>query len=341
MQGLSTRPRAGTEDDYAVSYANIDIFHNLDRMGEVGSGINITRTYTNPLNGTQSIAFCNPIRIIGNDGQPQEGLLLGFVAAGLVLLETAKDTLASLGAKAETVSSGAKAVELAAERHRSSKDYDVVIVDWKMPGMDGIEAVQHIREKTGEEVPILLISAYDWSDIEEAAHRAGASGFISKPLFRSTLYEKISELLGRQAKTTALEDNNADLADMRILVAEDNDINWEVVSMLLQMNGIICTRARNGQEGVDLMKGTGKDDFDMIFMDIQMPVMNGLEAAKAIRALNDRKAASIPIIAMTADAFSENVAECFAVGMNGHVAKPIDIKHVLKEIRKVKEAKHV
>jgi len=183
------------------------------------------------------------------------------------------------------------------------------------------------------------VSAYDWSDIEEAAHKAGANGFISKPLFRSTLYEKISELLGRQTKEVQEEDN-ADLADMRILVAEDNDINWEVVSMLLQMSGITCKRARNGAEAVDIMRGTGRDDFDMIFMDIQMPVMNGLEATKAIRALEDKKAATIPIIAMTADAFSENVAECFAVGMNGHVAKPIDIKHVLKEIRKVKETRH-
>ena len=256
-----------------------------------------------------------------------------------VLLETAKDTLSSLGAAAETVSDGEEAVKLASKRHQDGRDYDVVIVDWKMPGMDGVEVVRRMREVTGDEVPILLVSAYDWSDIEEAAHRAGANGFISKPLFRSTLYEKISELLGRQTKELQ-EESNADLADMRILVAEDNDINWEVVSMLLQMSGITCTRARNGAEAVDIMRGTGRDDFDMIFMDIQMPVMNGLEATKTIRALDDKKAASIPIIAMTADAFSENVAECFAVGMNGHVAKPIDIKHVLKEIRKVKEAKH-
>ena len=258
-----------------------------------------------------------------------------------VLLETAKDTIASLGAQAETVSDGETAVDLAAQRHRDGHDFDVVIVDWQMPGMDGIEVVRRIRQATGDEVPILLISAYDWSDIEEAAQKAGVSGFISKPLFRSTLYEKISELLGRQTKQSSQEDDNADLADMRILVAEDNDINWEVVSMLLMMSGITCTRARNGAEAVDMMEDGGKDKYDMIFMDIQMPVMNGLEATKAIRALDDRDAAAIPIIAMTADAFSENVAECLSVGMNGHVAKPIDIKHVLKEIRKVKETKQV
>ena len=256
-----------------------------------------------------------------------------------VLLETAKDTIASLGARAETVADGAQAIELAGERHRAGKDFDAVIVDWQMPGMDGIEVVRQVRAVTGDEVPILLISAYDWSDIEEAAHLAGANGFISKPLFRSTLYEKLSVLMGRQSEQTTQEDDNADLADMRILVAEDNDINWEVVSTLLQMSGITCTRARNGAEAVEMMRGTGKDDFDMIFMDIQMPIMNGLEATRAIRALPDKAAASIPIIAMTADAFSENVAECLAVGMNGHVAKPIDLGHVLKEIRKVKEMK--
>ena len=258
-----------------------------------------------------------------------------------VLLETAEDTLASLGARAETVTNGEDAVGRAAQRHRDGHDYDVVIVDWQMPDMDGIEVTQRIRQVTGDEVPILLISAYDWPDIEDTAQKAGANGFISKPLFRSTLYEKISELLGRQTGQVSQEEDNADLADMRILVAEDNDINWEVVSMLLQMNGISSVlRARNGKEAVEIMRDGGKDKYDMIFMDIQMPIMNGLEATKAIRALDDKKAASIPIIAMTADAFSENVAECLAVGMNGHVAKPIDIKHVLKEIRKVKEAKH-
>ena len=130
---------------------------------------------------------------------------------------------------------------------------------------------------------------------------------------------------------------NADLAGMRVLVAEDNDINWEIISMLLQMHGIGTERAGNGRLAVERMARAEKGEFSLIFMDIQMPVMNGLEATRAIRKLDDPWAAGIPIIAMTADAFSENIAECLAAGMNGHIAKPIDMKLVLKEIRRIKE----
>ena len=317
-----------------------------------GLGLAITKQMVELMDGTiecvsrqgEGTTFTVLIDIPVSD-RPAEELRLDNVELLLVdddevLLETAKDTLASLGAVAEVVPDGERAVQRAADMHRDGHDYDVAIVDWQMPGMDGIEVIRRIREATGDAVPILLISAYDWSDIEDAAQRAGANGFISKPLFRSTLYEKVSELLGRQTGPAVQEDDNADLADMRILVAEDNEINWEVVSMLLQMSGITCVRARNGLEAVEMMRDHGAEKYDMIFMDIQMPVMNGLEATRAIRALDDKKDAAIPIIAMTADAFSENVAECFAVGMNGHVAKPIDIKQVLKEIRKVKEAKY-
>ena len=205
-----------------------------------------------------------------------------------------------------------------------------------MPGMNGAELARRIRQEIGDGVPILLVSAYDWTDIEEEAKAAGVNGFVSKPLFRSTLYQKLSDLLGRKTEAAA-EDDNSDLAGMRILVAEDNDINWEIISMLMQMNGIECDRAENGQIAVDIVRDAPADRYDLIFMDIQMPVMNGLDATRAIRALPVGHAKTIPIIAMTADAFSENVAECLDAGMNGHIAKPIDINIVLKEIRKIKE----
>ena len=255
-----------------------------------------------------------------------------------VLLETARDTLESLGARTETSQSGADALRRISQRHELGKDYDVVIVDWKMPGMDGLELTRRIREIAGEKLPILLISAYDWSDIEEDARNAGASGFISKPLFRSNLYAKITELLGIENEVQDPDEDNSDIAGIHILVAEDNDINWEIISMLLEMNSIGSERAVNGQIAVDMAEAD-PEKYDLIFMDIQMPVMNGLDATRAIRASGNPKTAALPIIAMTADAFSENVAECFSVGMNGHIAKPIDIKIVLKEIRKIKEAK--
>jgi len=256
-----------------------------------------------------------------------------------VLLQTAQDTLSSLDARVEVASSGAQALEMVGARHSQHNDYSVIIVDWKMPGMDGIEVMRRVRALTGGEVPIILISAYDWSEIEESAKAAGADGFISKPLFRTTLYRAINELLHLADTPAAREDDNSDIAGMRVLVAEDNDINWEIINTLLDTHGIQATRAENGQVAVDAVASAQPGDFDLVFMDVQMPVMNGIEAAKAIRALPDEAASTIPIIATTADAFSEDVARCMDAGMNGHIAKPIDMKLVLKEIRRVKEGK--
>jgi CheY-like chemotaxis protein len=254
-----------------------------------------------------------------------------------VLLETAVDALESLGANAEKAEDSMTALGMIRHRQESGRQYGVVIMDWKMPGMDGVEAVRRIRSEIDENVPILLISAYDWSDIEDAAKDAGVNGFISKPLFRSKLYDKINELLGTEAKSAEPEDDYSDLAGMSILVAEDNDINWEIISAMLGMFGIVTERAENGQICVDKMKAAERGQYALVFMDIQMPVMNGLDAARNIRALEDPWASSIPIVAMTADAFSENVTACLNAGMNGHIAKPVDINLVIKEIRRIKE----
>ncbi len=265
-----------------------------------------------------------------------EGKEILIVDDDTVLLETAKDALESMGAAAEVSASSEEAYEKTVRRHGEGRDYDVIILDWKMPGTDGVELARKIRKTAGIDVPILLISAYDWSDMEETAREAGANGFISKPLFRSRLYDRISQVLGVSSGPAEAEEDNSDIAGMHILVAEDNDINWEIIAMLLSMHGIEAKRAENGRICTDLLAEAPEDSWDLVFMDIQMPVMNGLDATRAIRALPNW-AAKIPIIAMTADAFSENVAECLAAGMNGHIAKPIDIKLVLKEIRRIRE----
>ena len=253
-----------------------------------------------------------------------------------IFLDTAVDTLESLGLTADRASSGQEALDMISQRHQAGRDYSIVILDWKMPDLDGIETIRRIRTEVGTNTLILLVSSYDWSDIEDKAKEAGANGFITKPLFRSKLYDKINTLLGTEAKSVEPENDYSDLEGMNILVAEDNDINWEIISAMLGMFGITAERAENGRICVEKMSQAEEGSYALIFMDIQMPEMNGLEATKNIRALNDPWASSIPIIAMTADAFSENVTECLDAGMNGHIAKPIDIKFVIKEICRIK-----
>ena len=258
-----------------------------------------------------------------------------------ILLETAADTLKSLGVTADCAESASKALEMISHRHETEQDYSIVILDWKMPDIDGIEMTRRIRSTVSPDIQILLISAYDRTDIEGAAKKAGANAFISKPLFRSTLYDTINDVLGTGAKSAEPENDYSDLHGMNILIAEDFDVNWEVISALLEMYGINTERAENGRICVEKIKSAAEGSYDLIFMDIQMPEMNGLDATKNIRALDDPWASSIPIIAMTADAFSENVTECLTSGMNGHISKPVDINLVIKEIRRIKEEKKV
>ena len=254
-----------------------------------------------------------------------------------VLLETAGDTLKSLGLNVDKARSGLEAIEMLKSRKNSGKAYKLAIIDLKMPDIDGVETIRRIRADVDKDIPVLLTSAYAWSEVEDEAKDLGINGFFSKPLFRSTLYEKINEIFGVETQTTEFENDYSDLEGTNILVAEDNEINWEIISTLLEMYGITTERAENGRIAVEKLKEAEKGKYTLVFMDIQMPEMNGLDATRAIRALDDTWASKVPIIAMTADAFSENVAECLNAGMNGHIAKPIDIKLVLKEIRRIKE----
>ena len=316
----------GTGLGLAITKQMIDLMHGtIDCQSEVGKGTTFTIVLELPIAD----------KLIDEMMLPSMRVLLADDDD--VLLETGKEALTAIGVTADTVQSGTEAVRAVSERN----DYRVVILDWKMPDMDGIEAARQIRAKLGEDVPILMISAYDWSDMEEEAKAVGINGFISKPLFRSKLYNKLNELLGNEKAQSEEDDDASDIAGMRILIAEDNDVNWEIISTLLEMLDVETERAENGQQAVERIGKAHQGDFDLIFMDIQMPVMNGLEAAKAIRGLNDPWASEIPIIAMTADAFSENVAECMAVGMNGHIAKPVDMKRVVKEIKRIKEEKKI
>ena len=315
---------SGTGLGLAITKQMIDLMNGtIDCQSEAGKGTTFTVKLEITIADRQMEEMkLPPIRVLIADDDD-------------VLLETAKDTLSSIGVKADIARSGAEAIQMISD----SADYQVMILDWKMPDMDGIEVTRRLRKEVHNDIPVILISAYDYSDIESAAKEAGISGYICKPLFSSTLYNKINEVLGNKSAPVNPDSDLEDFTGMRILVAEDNDINWEIISNILEMHGIETERAENGQLVLDRINDKEKAGFDLIFMDIQMPVMNGLNATKAIRSLDDPEIANIPIIAMTADAFSENVSECLAAGMNGHISKPIDIKLVMKEIRKIREEK--
>ena len=316
-----------------------------------GLGLAITRQMVELMNGTiecqsepeKGTTFTITLDLPVAEKQLEEMRIDGVDALiaddDPILLETAADTLESLGIRTDRANSGLEALDMIRRRHEAGKDYNVVILDWKMPEPDGIETIRRIRKEINAPIPILLTSAYDWSDIEEEAKAAGANGFISKPLFRSGLYGKINELLGTEVKAVEPTEDYSDLAGLNILIAEDNDINWEIISTMLSMFGITSERAENGRICTEKIAEAAEGRYDLIFMDIQMPEMNGLDATRQIRRLENSWAASVPIIAMTADAFSENVAECIQAGMNGHIAKPVDLKLVIKEIRRIKEEK--
>ena len=316
----------GTGLGLAITKRMVDLMEGtIECESEEGKGTTFTVTIDIPLAEQQTADMkFDAIRVLIADDDE-------------VSLQTASDTLESLGAQVDKASGGLEALGMIEHEHEVGQDYDVVIVDLKMPDLDGVETIRRIRSNIHVKTPVLLISAYDWTDIEKQAKDAGANGFLSKPLFRSTIYEKINEVLGKEKETSESENEFADLAGLNILVAEDNDINWEIISTLLSMYGIESERAENGKIAVEKMSQAKPGSFILIFMDIQMPEMNGLEATRTIRKLEDPWASSIPIIAMTADAFSENISECLEAGMNGHIAKPIDIKIVLKEIRRIKE----
>lgn len=252
------------------------------------------------------------------------------------LCRSAASVLKGIGVQAEWVLNGREALQKIEENHRKNADYEIILLDWKMPDMNGLETTRGIRKIVGDDLPILIISTYDWSDIEEEARAAGAQGFISKPLFKSNLYLGLSRYVEGMLEDDEQETNaekELDFGGLRILLAEDNDLNWEIAEDILTDVGFEVEWAENGQICVDKFKQSELGYYDAVLMDIRMPVMNGYDAAKAIRAL-DRPDARLPIIAMTADAFSEDIQRCLECGMNEHVAKPIDIEKLMKLLKR-------
>ncbi|MDE7234885.1 MAG: response regulator, partial [Ruminiclostridium sp.] len=253
-------------------------------------------------------------------------------------LENACRMLDEMGMRSESAKDGREAVEKAVKRHEAGEDYFAVILDWKMPGMDGIDAAKEIRRQVGPDVPIIIISAYDWADIEMEARAAGADAFIGKPLFKSRFARLFREILSdgeeKSGEGDVKELLDENFAGSRALLAEDNELNAEIATELLKMMNVEVEYAENGQAAVDLFAASEQNRYQIVFMDIQMPVMDGNEAARAIRALPRRDAKRIPIIAMTANAFSDDVQASLNAGMNEHIAKPLDLKQFVKVLKR-------
>lgn len=239
--------------------------------------------------------------------------------------ESAVAELKEIGINADWATSGEEALKKVEQHLGREDEYQVILLDWMMPGMCGLETARQLRRLVGEELPILIISAYDWSDIEEEAREAGAVGFISKPLFKSNLYMELSRFIeGPMEAEREWEPKGIHFENKRVLLAEDNELNMEIAQEILSDVGIEMEWAENGQICTEMFANSPEGYYAAVLMDIRMPVMDGYEACSIIRAMK-RKDAGLPIIAMTADAFSEDMQRSQQAGMNEHVAKPIDI----------------
>lgn len=252
--------------------------------------------------------------------------------------------LTKIGMRTEWTTSGKEAVlrtQLAVE---NDDEFSAYIIDWIMPDMNGIETVRRIRAIIGDSKPIIILTAYDWTDIEEEARAAGVTAFCSKPLFMSELREALLQPLEAEkaaekaaaeaaAKQAEEEETSKSFAGKRILLAEDNDLNQEIAQTILEEHGFLVEVACDGTVAVEKMEQAPAGYYDLVLMDIQMPHMDGYEATRRIRALADSEKAHIPIYAMTANAFEEDRQKALDAGLDGHIVKPIDIPALMAVLK--------
>lgn len=240
--------------------------------------------------------------------------------------------LCELGMRAEWTLSGKEAILRTKQAIARNDSYGVYIIDCFLPDLHGIEVARRIRKETGGNVPVIVLTAYDWTELEEEAREAGVLAFCSKPLFMSELKSCLESISCKKTETRKSEKT---LRSGRILLAEDNDLNQEIAVTMLAEEGFEVDVAENGQVAVDILSASKPGYYSVVLMDVQMPIMNGYEATRRIRALENEKLREIPILAMTANAFEEDKKEALQSGMNGHLAKPMDIEKLLEALDKI------
>ena len=307
--------------------------------GGSGLGMAITKNIVEMMNGNISVKsekgagseFTVNVTLRNSDRKEQQSgdlrpqdLHVLVIDDDPVACEHAKLVLEEVGIASDTCLSGKDALEMIQLHHARRDPYNLILVDLRMPELDGVEVTRRIREIIGPESAIIILTAYSWSDIEEDALAAGVDSFMSKPLFSSNVLYEFQQSIARKGLSSPEEKAVADLTGRRILLAEDMLINAEIMKELLQMMEMEVEHAENGQLAVDMFAASAPDHFDAILMDVRMPVMDGLQATEAIRALDRPDAKTIPIIAMTANAFDEDVQRSLQAGMNAHLSKPVE-----------------
>ncbi len=323
-----TRERTATVSGVQGTGLGMSITKNIvDMMGgdikvesEEGKGSEFIVTLDFKLQGRH-----NEIEVV----KSLEGLRGLVVDDDMNACQSVAQMLRQIGMRSEWTMYGKEAVARTKEALKIGDAFSVYIIDWLMPDMNGIETVRRIRREVGDEAPIIILSAYDWADIEDEAKEAGVTDFISKPLFPSDLRRVLMKACGELVDEEPKLEIDKKFSNIRLLLVEDNELNLEIAQEILQDNGFTVELAHNGEEAVEAVKNAEPEYYDAVLMDIQMPVMDGYEATRLIRDLDDSARANVPIIAMTANAFEEDRQNAEKAGMNGHVSKPIDVNILL------------
>ena len=303
------------------------------KYGSTGLGMSITKSIVEMMNGNIQVesekdkgtTFTVTVTLTELEKKVEEykfnpkELNILIVDDDSVACEYAKIELEKVGIASDIVTSGKKAIEMVTTKHARMEAYNLIIVDWKMPDMDGLEITKKIRSITGTISKIFILTSFDWNDIIEDSRKAGVDGIISKPLQTEDIIRLLKHTLSLET-----DKNKAELKGRHVMLAEDMDVNAEIIQMILKMREITVERVENGKIAVDLFSSQPANHFDAILMDMRMPEMGGLEATKRIRSLDRDDAKSIPIIALTANAFDEDVQQSLQAGLNAHLSKPVE-----------------